>query len=204
MRSIALLCVLAIGCDDCGERDGPEPVSAPLPAAAGLRSVADFADIEDDAERSTAIFEELGKVLLHPRCVNCHPAGERPTQGEGMPHQPLVVRGEDGHGAPGMECATCHGEANYLNVPGNPKWHLAPLQMAWEGKSVGEICAQLTDESRNGDMSPEEMVEHIAHDDLVAYGWNPPAHLPPAPGNQALAGQLMQAFFATGAHCPEP
>ena len=24
-------------------------------------------------DRSIAIFEETGKVLLHPRCVNCHP-----------------------------------------------------------------------------------------------------------------------------------
>src|ERR1700746_3490449 len=36
-----------------------------------------FASIADEATRSAALFTELGKVLTHPRCVNCHPAGDR-------------------------------------------------------------------------------------------------------------------------------
>ncbi len=37
-----------------------------------------FAAINDTAARSAALFTEAGKVLTHPRCVNCHPAGDRP------------------------------------------------------------------------------------------------------------------------------
>src|SRR3954464_13204365 len=44
-----------------------------------------FAGIGDTAARSAAMFTELGKVLTHPRCVNCHPAGDRPRQAEGRP-----------------------------------------------------------------------------------------------------------------------
>ena len=34
--------------------------------------------------------------------------------------------------------------------PGNPRWGLAPIEMAWQGKTVREICQQLKDPSRNG------------------------------------------------------
>ena len=51
----------------------------------------------DQASRSIALFREAGKVLQHPRCLNCHPVGERPTQADRMtPHMPFVVRGADG------------------------------------------------------------------------------------------------------------
>ena len=69
-------------------------------AADALRPVSDFAVITDDRARAIALFQEAGKVIAHPRCMNCHPAGDSPTQTERMqPHLPLVVRGADGHGA---------------------------------------------------------------------------------------------------------
>ena len=44
---------------------------------------------------------KLGKVLTHPRCMNCHPAGDRPRQGDiRRLHQPPVERGDDGFGLP--------------------------------------------------------------------------------------------------------
>src|SRR5712692_8367866 len=67
--------------------------------AASLATPESFASIADPAARSAAMFVELGKVLTDPRCVNCHPAGDRPRQGEqGRLHQPPVERGADGHG----------------------------------------------------------------------------------------------------------
>jgi hypothetical protein len=57
------------------------------------------------AERSAALFVELGKVLTNPRCTNCHPAGDRPRQGDlARPHQPPVVRGPDGFGSETLRC----------------------------------------------------------------------------------------------------
>src|SRR5882672_3775698 len=71
----------------------------------GLAPPARFDSIADTAARSAALFTELGKVLTHPRCVNCHPAGDRPHQGEqGRFHQPPVERGADGHGLTAMRC----------------------------------------------------------------------------------------------------
>src|SRR4051812_6991944 len=69
------------------------------PAPAGLAPPESFAEIANTNQRSAALFSELGKVLTHPRCVNCHPAGDRPHQTDlGRSHQPPVERGEDGHG----------------------------------------------------------------------------------------------------------
>src|SRR5438477_6535442 len=91
-------------------------------APEGLASVESFSSIGDTAARSAAIFTELGKVLTHPRCLNCHPAGDRPRQGDmSRLHQPPVARGADGHGLPAMRCPICHGQANFdpAGMPGN-------------------------------------------------------------------------------------
>lgn len=207
MRRYLVYGALAAFVLSCAQRTTPTagPVSAAPAGASGLRPLAAFEKIEDDEQRALALFAEVGKVLLHPRCVNCHPNTERPLQGEnGLPHQPLVIRGEDGHGAPALRCQSCHGAENFENVPGNPKWHLAPASMAWEGKSLGAICEQIMDEDRNGGMDHEELKKHMAEDPLVAYGWNPPAHLEPAPGDQRTVGALFAAWIDAGAHCPTP
>ena len=47
-----------------------------------LRPPSSFSSITNQAERSRALFGEIAKVLTHPRCMNCHPAGEHPLQGE--------------------------------------------------------------------------------------------------------------------------
>ena len=83
-------------------------VSAAQPDPANsLKSVQSFASIADDKQRSLALFQEVGKVITHARCMNCHPAGDRPSQGDDRhPHMPLVVRGADDFGAIGMRCTT--------------------------------------------------------------------------------------------------
>jgi hypothetical protein len=173
--------------------------------ADGLAAPESFEVIEDTAARSAALFTELGKVLTHPRCVNCHPAGDHPHQAEGRPHQPPVARGVDGHGLPAMRCSTCHQSANFepARMPGHPEWHLAPREMAWEGKTLGEICAQIKDPKRNGDRSLQALIHHIGEDSLVGWAWAPGYGRRPAPGTQKQAGALVEAWVKTGAACPD-
>jgi hypothetical protein len=181
-------------------------VSAAQPdPAQSLKSVQSFASIADDKQRSLALFQEVGKVITHARCMNCHPAGDRPSQGDDRhPHMPLVVRGVDNFGAIGMRCTTCHGPANFDpgGVPGNPVWHLAPIEMAWVGKSLGQICEQIKDPNRNGGKSMDELLHHMADDQLVGWGWNPGVGREPAPGTQKEFGALFKAWIDTGAVCP--
>lgn len=164
-----------------------------------------FASITDPEARSVALFTELGKVLTHPRCVNCHPAGDRPRQGElGRTHQPPVERGPDGRGLETMRCTICHQAANFEpgRVPGHPEWHLAPREMAWEGKTLGEICGQIKDPARNGGRSLQDLVHHIGTDTLVGWAWAPGFGRQPVPGTQRDAGALAEAWVKTGAVCP--
>ncbi len=165
-----------------------------------------FAAIVDTDARSVALFTELGKVLTHPRCVNCHPATDRPRQGdEGRLHQPPVSRGPDGHGTATMRCSTCHQSANFEpgRVPGHPEWHLAPIEMAWEGKSLAEICMQIKDPARNGGRTVADIVRHIGTDTLVGWAWAPGFGRALAPGTQQQAGALTEAWVNTGAVCPQ-
>jgi hypothetical protein len=155
---------------------------------ADLQTPDSFSAIADKTERSRALFVEAGKVIQSPRCLNCHPASERPTQGADMhPHSPLVVRGADDKGAIGMRCTTCHQSANFepSGLPGHPLWHVAPKSMAWQQRSLGQICAQLKDTRRNGGKSLAQIHEHMAHDSLVGWGWQPGGTREPAPGTQA-------------------
>ena len=178
--------------------------ATPAPAA-DLRPAGDFAQIADPAHRSVALFEEAGKVIQHPRCVNCHPAGDRPLQGdEARLHVPAVQRGDGGIGVAGLRCTACHGAANYdpAGVPGHPKWALAPIEMAWEGRTLGEICEQIKDPARNGGHDMAFIVDHMAHDSLVGWGWYPDAGRGPVPGTQVAFGELIKAWADAGAHCP--
>lgn len=184
-----------------GDRATPRAPAAPT----ALRSAESFASISAKNARSLALINEAGKVLLHPRCVNCHPAGDSPLQGDdGHAHQPPVQRGADGFGVPGMRCSTCHLDENFDpgRVPGAPKWHVAPSSMAWQGKTLGDICRQMKDPARNGGLSMDALVKHMAEDALVGWAWKPGADRAPAPGDQQTFGGLIRAWAETGAACP--
>ena len=185
-------------------------VAAPATAQETLQPPAAFDGITDQTARSAALFEEMGKVLQSPRCLNCHPVTGGPTQGDDMhPHMPPVVRGEADFGAPGMNCSTCHGSENVsfasgpCSIPGHEPWALAPLSMGWQGLSLSEICVQLKDPARNGNRDLEALYKHNATDGLVGWGWEPGEGRTPAPGSQAEFAALTRAWIDTGSACPQ-
>jgi hypothetical protein len=169
-----------------------------------LRPLSAFVGITDPQARSRALFSEAAKVIMNPRCMNCHPVDDRPTQGNDLhPHLPPVARGAG-------PCQTCHTARNYTlmeratyrSIPGHPRWDVAPIEMAWQGKSVGEICQQLKDPQRNGGRNLELLHEHLAKDDIVAWGWQPGEGRDPVPGTQERLGELVRAWIDSGAVCP--
>ena len=179
-------------------------------AAESLKPAASFASIADEGERAAALFTEMGKVITHARCMNCHPRDDSPRQDDVMAmHQPPVVRhDESGMGAPGMRCTTCHGAENVAyvgaqgSIPGHEPWNLAPKSMGWIGLSLGEICQQIKDPERNGGKTLAELHAHNAEDGLVGWGWHPGEGRTPVPGTQAEFGELTQAWIDAGAGCP--
>lgn len=188
----------------CGKQapEGPREVN-------GLMTPVAFAEIGNDEQRAASLFKEMAKVMLHPRCANCHPVTGGPTQGDDMhPHEPPIVRGA-GMGAPGMECSACHGTENVAfatmqgSVPGAAPWLLAPESMGWRGATPAALCKQIKDPERNGGRTPEALVAHNGRDHLVNWAWHPGEGRTPAPGDQATLGALTAAWVEAGAHCPK-
>jgi len=166
-------------------------------------------EISDDpnAEKS---FDMMMDVLMHKRCVNCHPAGDTPLQGEDSHlHNFGIVRGEDGHGLAGYTCGTCHQEENnkISGVPGAPEWAVAPAEMVWEGKSRVEIATQMMDPARNGGRTPEEIEKHLTEHELVLWAWEPgidaegmPREKPPVPVDEYITA--VKNWIHAGAVIP--
>jgi hypothetical protein len=163
-----------------------------------------------------AAWEQVRSVLVHPRCINCHTAVEYPQQGDARRrHFANVVRGPDGHGVPGLQCATCHQESNAdsTGVPGSHNWHLAPLSMAWQDRndqpfSSAAICRALTDRGKNHNMDGPALVKHNAEDTLVGWAWEPgrdiygaPRTLPPL--SRAEFADATRRWVDAGMPCPE-
>jgi hypothetical protein len=186
--------------------DHPESTSA----AGGLAPVESFSAITDPVKRSAALFVEAGKVIQSPRCLNCHPVTRSPTQGDDMhPHIP-PISSNTAIAAAGLPCATCHqthnsptSSAGIRSVPGAEHWGLAPASMAWQGLTIGQICEQIKDPARNGNRSLDKIRVHLAEDHLVGWAWHPGEGREPAPGTQEEFGELVTAWIATGAHCPQ-
>jgi hypothetical protein len=189
----------------CGGQAAAPPLAPPQRAPNGLLPPSAFASIVDRADHSKALFAEMSRVLMHPRCVNCHTPDDTPRQGDlHAIHDPPVARGTGDRGVPAMQCTGCHQDRNaeLARIPGAPGWHLAPVTMVWLDKSSHEICEQIKDQARNGGRSLAQLQTHLAHDSLVAWGWAPGAGRIAAPGTQAELGVLAQAWIDTGAECP--
>ena len=164
-------------------------------------------------ERSQAVaaFSTVQQVLQHPRCQNCHIPGDAPLQFDaGLPHAMAVARGPQGHGAPGLPCATCHGESNPPASygpnapPGAPHWGLPPPdhKMAWFGLSPAALCEMVKDKGRNGGRDFAALIAHVSEDKLVLWGWNPGGDRAPVsvPHDEFVA--RFKQWAAAGGPCP--
>lgn len=178
-------------------------VSGSLALAVGSGSCVSRAESIENAEA----FATVARVLRHPRCLNCHPSGDRPYVGdERRVHPQLVQRGEDGFGMFAMRCDNCHQDENQelANVPGAPRWHLAPRSMGWEEFDDHDLADQLKDRERNGDKTLEQLLEHIAKDPLVLWGWNPGPGREAVPMPHAAFVRAFRNWIDAGAISPRP
>ena len=133
--------------------------------------------INEDSVESVQAFMQVYSVLMSPRCMNCHPAGNRPLQGDDSHvHIMNVQRGKDGTGLYALKCSNCHQPQNTPGLhtpPGNPKWHLPPadMKMVFQGRTAHQLALQIMDYNQNGHKDKEQLLEH-ARDTLVKAGWN--------------------------------
>jgi hypothetical protein len=133
---------------------------------------------EPDSIISQKAFLKVYKVLMSPRCMNCHPAGDVPLNGDDNHLHPQgVKRGVDGKGVYALKCTNCHQSKNTpgLNMPpGADDWHLPPsnMRLVFQGKSAHDLALQIKDPKQNGGKSPHDLIEHVKTS-LVKWGWQP-------------------------------
>jgi hypothetical protein len=129
----------------------------------------------DAPARGLAAWEQVYSVLIHPRCINCHTATGYPQQGDDRQrHFANVMRGPEGKGVPGLNCASCHQETNAdsTGVPGGHNWHLAPLAMKWQDLndkplSSAAVCRAVTDRTKNHNLDGAGLLRHHRDDAIV-------------------------------------
>src|ERR1700730_11742651 len=133
------------------------------------------------SSEGVAAWRQVYTVMTHPRCINCHTAGNYPEQGDDR-HRHLfnVVRGPTGKGVPAVQCVTCHQSANAdtTGVPGAHGWHLAPLSMRWQDTndqilSSAAVCRAVTDRTKNNGLDATGLLKHHTEEPLVLWAWNP-------------------------------
>lgn len=157
------------------------------------------------------------EVFSHPRCANCHVPEDNLPRWSGASYAPFppgqdwrfhgmnVDGGASRVGAETLPCSTCHQRTNSAaphGPPGAPVWALAPVEMAWWRKSSAEICAQIKDPARNRGRTLAEVADHVGHDALVLWGWEPGPGREPAPYSPAEIAASLLAWADAGAPCP--
>jgi hypothetical protein len=53
-----------------------------------------------------------------------------------------------------------------------------------------------------GGRNMADLLHHLSEDTLVGWAWSPGSGRTPAPGTQAVFGEIMRAWAEAGAYCP--
>jgi hypothetical protein len=164
--------------------------------------------MKKDSVESVRAFMDVYSVLMSPRCMNCHPGGDIPLQGnDSHLHLMSPKRGKDGKGVYAMKCSNCHQAANAPGLhapPGNPKWHLPPadMKMVFQGKTPRQLALQIMDYKLNGHKNKEQLLEH-ARDTLVKAGWQMGEGSTPPPLSYEAFLTAWDAWIEKGAYAPK-
>ena len=168
-----------------------------------------FDTVAKDSVESVEAFMDVYKVLMSPRCMNCHPSGDIPLQGDDSHlHTMLPKRGVDGKGLYAMKCANCHQPNNTVGVhmpPGNPDWHLPPanMKMVFQGRTANQLAKQLVNPKANGNKTLQQLIAH-ADDGLVIAGWHPGEGRTLPPMSHEEFKKAWITWIEKGAYAPKP
>lgn len=168
----------------------------------------DYPTLPKDSVGSVKAFMLVYKVLMSPRCMNCHPSGDAPLQGDDShTHAMNVIRGIDGHGVYSMRCSNCHQAENTAGLhmpPGNPKWGLplANMRMVFQDRTPRQLALQLLDPKQNGGRTKSQLIDHMANDDLVGWAWQPGDGRTLPPMTRSAFAAQVRLWIEKGAFAP--
>lgn len=167
-------------------------------------------------EDGLSAWNRIHEVASHPRCANCHvgesdqPMWSGPSYGKARVHGMNIRAGESRIGVETILCSTCHltSQANTNATPHTPPqvnaaWQLAPVEAHWFGQTSEAICAQLRDPARNGGRDAAGLADHLGHDVILHWAWNPGGGREPAPYSLEEHVSDIIAWGAAGMPCPQ-
>lgn len=161
-----------------------------------------------DSVGSVKAFMAVYQVLKSARCMNCHPSGNVPLQGDDSHlHTMGVKRGPDGKGLYALKCSNCHQAENTPGLhtpPGNPKWGLPPagMRMVFQGRSARQLALQLLDPKQNGGRTKQQLIDHMTKDELVTWAWHPGEGRTLPPLSHAAFSAQVKLWIGKGAYAP--
>ncbi len=173
-----------------------------------VMDIAVYKNAVTDSTESAEAFLQVYKVLMSPRCMNCHPAGDEPLQGdESKVHTMKVQRGKDGKGVYAAKCSNCHQPENTPGLhtpPGNPKWSLPPadMKMVFQGRTSHQLALQIMDYNRNGHKNKKQLLAH-ARDTLVKAAWNMGEGRKPPPLSYEAFLKAWDTWIQKGGYAPK-
>ena len=175
-------------------------------------------DAATEAEGLEA-WARIYEVASHPRCANCHtgpsdrPMWSGPSYGKTRPHGMNIQAGQSRIGAEHILCSTCHTtkDEDWDNANAMPhsaprvamSWQLAPIEAHWFGRTSIEICEQLRDPDLNGGRDMLELAEHLDHDLILHWAWEPGGGREPAPYSLQEHVDDILIWGVAGMPCPE-
>lgn len=158
------------------------------------------------------------EVASHPRCANCHtgpsdrPMWSGPSYGKARVHGMNIRAGDSRMGIEYLPCQTCHTtkDTDWDNANAAPHtaprvatfWQLAPIEADWFGRTTNEICEQLRDPDRNGGRTMLDLAEHLDHDLILHWAWNPGGGREPAPYSLQEHVNDILIWGVAGMPCP--
>lgn len=168
-------------------------------------------------EEGLEAWARVYEVASHPRCANCHvgdspyPMWSGPSYGKTRRHGMNISAGTSRIGAETLQCSTCHttstskvdNEVKHAAPRVSIPWLLAPAAADWFGQTSNTICEQLKDPERNGNRTIEELAEHLGHDVILHWAWEPGGSREPAPYSLQLHINDLLAWGAAGVPCPD-
>lgn len=184
------------------------PPAAPASAESAAAPSAAPAVNPVKAAQGAQAWQTVYAVLMSPRCMNCHPDGDRPLQTDAnLPHAMNISRQSE---ANGLKCATCHQTQNseaYGIVggpPGAPHWQLpdAEMPLIFQNRSPIKLCEQLKDPAQNGGRDLAALLQHVSKDPLVLWGWKPGGQRTVPPHSHADFVAAFQRWVDGGGACP--
>ncbi len=169
-------------------------------------------------ESGLQAWSRIYEVASHPRCANCHtgesdrPMWSGPSYGQARPHGMNIRAGNSRIGAETLLCSTCHTTLKEDRADANstphaaPRvamlWRLAPKEAHWFGRSSQQICEQLRNPELNGGRTMEQIAEHLNHDLILHWAWQPGGNREPAPYSLQEHVNDILTWGVAGFPCP--